>query len=79
MAPASLGHVVAALFPLVCGGQPKSDACNAAIPRVTWPMGRSIPETEKKMGDIDVWHSIRFFVIAIVGLTALGIVFFAVA
>jgi len=31
------------------------------------------------MDDIDVWHSIRFFVITIVGLSALGIVFFAVA
>jgi len=42
-------------------------------------MGRFIPEMEKNMGDIDVWHSIRFFVITIVGLSALGIVFFAVA
>jgi hypothetical protein len=79
MAPVSRGHVVAALFPLFCGGQPKSDACNAAIRGVTWAMGRFIPEMEKNMGDIDVWHSIRFFVITIVGLSALGIVFFAVA
>jgi len=31
------------------------------------------------MDDVDVWHSIRFFMMVVVGLTALGLAFFAVA
>jgi len=31
------------------------------------------------MDEVDVWHSIRFFMMVVLGLTALGIAFFAVA
>ncbi len=31
------------------------------------------------MDEVDVWHSIRFFLVTVIGLTALGVLFFAVA
>jgi len=31
------------------------------------------------MDDVDVWHSIRFFLMVALGLTVLGVAFFAVA
>ena len=34
---------------------------------------------EDGMEDVDVWHSIRFFLMVVLGLTALGVAFFAVA
>ena len=34
---------------------------------------------EVQMNDVDVWHSIRFFLMVVIGLTALGVAFFAVA
>lgn len=34
---------------------------------------------EDGMDDVDVWHSIRFFLMVVVGITALGVAFFAVA
>jgi hypothetical protein len=34
---------------------------------------------EGAMDDVDVWYSIRFFLMIVAGLTAIGIAFFAVA
>ena len=45
------------------------------IPGITIP----IYEMESDMDDVDVWHSIRFFLVVVLGITALGVAFFAVA
>jgi hypothetical protein len=34
---------------------------------------------EDDMEEVDVWHSIRFFLMVVLGITALGVAFFAVA
>jgi len=35
--------------------------------------------TENEMDEVNVWYSIRFFLLVVLGITALGVAFFAVA
>ncbi len=55
--------------------------CNNGKHSVWLFKGRTIPIsiTEDGMEEVDVWHSIRFFLMVVLGITALGVAFFAVA
>ena len=55
--------------------------CNEGARGVWLFTGKTIPicMTENEMDEVNVWYSIRFFLLVVLGITALGVAFFAVA